>query len=345
MFEDFSFPSPSSDRRRCLAAEGDIADCDSTMISPLSSRSPSPSSISHRLRPLTQSRSIYSRRHQPPTSIPPSYERYHRRISVGALTEKLHAHTLEGDTRRDDQIRSPLSPVSPRLSAWPSQSLLIRTEDHEDEGYDEPMYQSPLQSHPTSSYIHPASVPSIRHSVSSLSPPPEEDSLEYCDAQQQGNVRLHRQYLSRVQCSAPAGVDALRLAFLAEESQRQTVDSGTVGDNDCHPSSLPPELSPPRRTSVLGRRASRQFSGSGLGSSSRERSYSPPESSLRRRSSSAASFSSGSKVGKSRHHLQSLSARELFLRKKRSEQTLGRKSLVNAALASMMFETPIRRLS
>lgn len=349
MFEGFSFSTPLADRPDCLADDGDdkvMVDCSSSMISPLSSRCPSPSSMPVRSRPLSQSHSPYLRRPQPPTSMPSSHEQYHRRISVGTLTEKLRAHTLESDSsdavhqHPDDHIPPPLSPISPTLSPTPSGpgsayssfSLLTPPEDHEDEGYDEPVYHNPFREHSRSSFLYPTSVLSVRRSVST----PEDLSLGYRDERHR-TIRLHRQRLSRVQCSAPSGVDAIRLALLAEEAGRQTLDSGTGGD--CHPSSLPPDLSPPRRRASLVHRTPRQRqSGSGLGSGSRERS--PLDSSTRRKSLSAASFASVSKVGKTRSHHQSPSTRDLFLRKMRSEQTLGRKSLVDAALTSMICETP-----
>lgn len=341
MFEGFSFSTPSAARPVC-PADGDdqvMVDCASTMISPLSSRCPSPSSMPVRSRPLSQSHSPYLRRPLPPTSMPGSHEKYHRRISVGMLTEKLRVHTLESDSsdavhqHHDDHIQPPLSPISPTLSPTPSGagsayssfSLLTPPEDHEDEGYDEPVYHDPFRPHSRPSFLYPTSVPSVRRSVST----PEDLSLGYRDEQHR-TIRLHRQRLSRAQCSAPTGVDSIRLALLEEEAARQTLDSGTGGD--CHPSSLPPELSPPRRRASLVHRTPRYrpVSGSGLCSGSRERS--PTDSTTRRKSSSAASFSSASKVGKARSHHQGSSTRGLFLRKMRSEQTLGRKSLVDAAL-------------
>ncbi|KAL1962157.1 hypothetical protein VTN77DRAFT_503 [Rasamsonia byssochlamydoides] len=368
MFENFSFSAPLADRPGCLTVDGDdriMVDCDSSMISPLSSRSPSPSCVPSRSRPLTQSHSSYLRRPQPPTSIPSSYERYCRRISVSTLTEKLNAHTLGGDSsdvdgqRRDDQFRPPLSPVSPLSpkspgprSAYAAYGLPIPAEEDEDEGYYESAYSSSSRAHS----LYPTSVPSARYHQDrgSVSSPLSDDRFSDYRDERQRIVRLYRQRLSRAQCSAPAGIDAIRLALLAEENERRTLDAG----NDCHPSSLPPELSPPRRrASILSRTSAtrnRQVSGSGLGSGSgsgsgldsRERS--PLESTARRKSASAASFSVGSKVGKSRshhhhhhNHHQSPSARDLFLRKMRSEQTFRRKSHVNAALTSMMFETPV----
>jgi hypothetical protein len=52
---------------------------------------------------------------------------------------------------------------------------------------------------------------------------------------------------------------------------------------------------------------------------------------MRRRSTSATTFASATRIAKPR-------ARDLH--SKKSEQTLRRKSLVSAALASMMYDTP-----
>ncbi|KAJ5125249.1 hypothetical protein N7526_007426 [Penicillium atrosanguineum] len=94
MFEDFSFSSPSSRPAR-LAVDTDdrlMVDCDSSLISPMSSRCPSPS---HRFRTLSRSRSSYFRSQQPPpTSVPFPYEQ--KRLSISTLTQKLHEHTLQG---------------------------------------------------------------------------------------------------------------------------------------------------------------------------------------------------------------------------------------------------------
>ncbi|CAG8932563.1 unnamed protein product [Penicillium salamii] len=128
MFEDFSFTSPSSRPAR-LALEDDrlMVDTDS-LISPLSSRCPSPQS---RLRNRRNFRS------QPPTSVPFPYEDHkdHKRLSISTLTQKLHEHTLAPgdrdrispgfrtnytgyvltppDTDHDDESLSPSSPTFP----------------------------------------------------------------------------------------------------------------------------------------------------------------------------------------------------------------------------------------
>ncbi|OKP01709.1 hypothetical protein PENSUB_7247 [Penicillium subrubescens] len=83
MFEDVSFPSPSSPSSRPthLTVDGDdrlMGDCNSMLISPLSSRSR-----------FTNCRS----QQQPLASIPFPYEP--KRLSISTLTQRLHEHTLQ----------------------------------------------------------------------------------------------------------------------------------------------------------------------------------------------------------------------------------------------------------
>lgn len=339
MFEDFSFPSPSSGPRR--ATDGDdkmMLDCDSTTISPLTSRSPSPSLISRRSHPLSRPRSPYSRRPQAPTSMPSNYDACQRRISVGTLTEKLNAHTLEHDSGRSatrSAYEPPASPLSP-LSFAPSTSeslstrsassghtLLTPPADYDDEGYSEQFDQPWPRSQSNGSSLYPTSIPA----EDLLSP----GEAGFSRSERQHSIRRQRQHLSRAQCHG-SGVESIRLALLAEESHRRSSDAR---DDDCHPSSLPPDVSPNRRRpSALGRTSAKSrhvSSGSGIRSVSRERS--PPDSGSRRRSTSSATYSLSSRVGK--HH----SARDLL--HKKSEQTLRRRSLVCAALTSMICETPV----
>ncbi|KAJ5971926.1 uncharacterized protein N7479_001844 [Penicillium vulpinum] len=94
MFEDFSFTSPSSRPGR-LALDADdrlMVDSDSNLISPLSSRCPSPQS--QRFRNISRSRSHFHRSQQPPTSVPFPYDSDSKRLSISTLTQKLHEHTL-----------------------------------------------------------------------------------------------------------------------------------------------------------------------------------------------------------------------------------------------------------
>ncbi|KAH8701641.1 hypothetical protein BGW36DRAFT_355794 [Talaromyces proteolyticus] len=325
MFENFSFPSPST-------VEGDdrlMPECDSTMISPLSSRSPSPSCISRRSRPLSRPRSPYYRpRPQAPTSMPLNYEPYPRRISVGTLTEKLNAHSLEQTTRPAPVYEHPpLSPLSPTSTTFSTDSISTRGNsaytvltspgDYDDEGYDEPMaLRWERLSHSSARLSSPTSAPSQQD----LFLPEELPSRVH----RQPCMRLQRQRFSRAQCS----IDAVRIALMAEASSRRTSESEALPGEDCHPSSLPPDVSP-NRPRVPNKQQYRVVS-SGL----RSRERTPPDHGMRRRSTSATTFASTTRIAKPR-------ARDLH--SKKSEQTLRRKSLVSAALASMMYDTPSSR--
>lgn len=332
MFENFSFPSPSS------TADGDdrlMQDCDSTTISPLSSRCPSPSSyLSRRSHPLSRPRSPYLRRpQQAPTSMPSNYDQFQRRISVSTLTEKLNAHTLDqSNTVTHNPYESPLSPLSPTSftfsvtkessisSCGSSRTLLTPPGEYEDEGYDEQLAAG------WESYQAGQFAPSP------TSMPLEQDGLLHPPADIQHRfsrnpcLRVQRQQLSRAQCS----IDVLKLALMAEDFTRRSSEAATLSDEDCHPSSLPPDVSPPglRRPSIKPR-------GSSGALRYRSRPSGPDSGMARRRStSSAATFASSTRIAKPRAH---------DLLSKKSEQTLRRKSLVCAALASAMYDTATPR--
>ncbi|EED17390.1 hypothetical protein TSTA_112230 [Talaromyces stipitatus ATCC 10500] len=324
MFENFSFPSPSS------TAEGDdrlMLDCDSTTISPLSSRCPSPSSfLPRRSRPLSRPRSPFHRRpQQPPTSMPSNYEQFQRRISVSTLTEKLNAHTLDQNTTpglSHAPHESPVSPISPTSfsfsvtkdsgsSRGSVRTLLTPPGEYDDEGYDDLLTSGWEPYHNAQS---PTSIPL--------------DSDGFLDVPQQRfpreqSLRSQRQQMSRAQCN----VDVLKLALLAENFSSRTSESVGLSDDECHPSSLPPDTSPPslRRPSIKPRCGS----GASVAGNLRYRSRTSlnPEMVRRRSTSSAATFASSTRIAKPR-------ARELL--SKKSEQTLRRKSLVCATIASAM---------
>ncbi|EFQ97315.1 hypothetical protein MGYG_00356 [Nannizzia gypsea CBS 118893] len=114
MFEGFSFPEPT---RPAVQPEIDSLQfqCDSNLVSPLSSRCPSPrlpSPLNSRDFPRLNRRSRqfhhYHHQHQQqhlgpaPTSIPADYatERS-QRFSIGSLTKQLHAHSLETGGSQD----------------------------------------------------------------------------------------------------------------------------------------------------------------------------------------------------------------------------------------------------
>ncbi|KAK2737663.1 hypothetical protein FQN57_007470 [Myotisia sp. PD_48] len=139
MFEGFSFPTPPpsssgqsrQDNTTFSSSYGSInqpdsdtlhLQCDSNLVSPLSSRCPSPMlapPLSSREFPRLNRR---SRQFQPPymgpapTSIPPSYSSTERdsRFSVGSLTKQLNAHSLDnyndGSSDSDDGRWLPMTP-------------------------------------------------------------------------------------------------------------------------------------------------------------------------------------------------------------------------------------------
>jgi hypothetical protein len=313
MFEDFSFSSPSSSRPARLTLDTDdrlMADCDSTLVSPLSSRCPSPKSAHRISRTLSRSRSLFLRSPQPPTSVPFPYD--HKRLSIGTLTKKLHEHTLQtstGDESQDDVSASPTTPYSIvdiplRYATFPVCYLTPPDTDHDDEGWgDSSCMTSPsTSSNPQSPFLRPTSVPC-------------EDPGSWNDPL---SVRMQRQRISRLQCHAPAGVDSIRRVLSSDE---EGLEMDPFDEEDCHPSSLPPQLSPRRRALTLNR------------SRFRPASVSFSEHSLveaRARRKSVSSVFPSHRIDKNYH--QSLSGREL---RKKSEQELRRKSLVHAALASM----------
>lgn len=307
MFEDFSFSSPSSHRLRRLPVDGDdnrlTVDPDSTLISPLSSRCPSPKS--HRMpRNPSRSRSSYLRSPQAPTSIPPLYGQ--QRLSIGTLTKKLHEHTLQnpGDEHQDD-LPSPRS-ADAASARFPGCVLTPPDTDHDEsvEGYfdSSSLTSGSVSPHSQSRFPSSTSIPSDFMAM---------DTTEQGTGGDGTNVRTQRQHIvSRLQCN-PTGIEAVRRALLSDEGSGET---DSFGEADCHPSSLPPQISPRRRAVTYNR------SRFGPGDSG---SRSPPRG---RRKSTSGSLPSH-RIEKTHHQ----SHRD----RKKSEQGLRRKSLVSAALASM----------
>ncbi|KAL5355134.1 hypothetical protein BJX96DRAFT_170379 [Aspergillus floccosus] len=333
MFEDFSFSSPSSSRPARLALDGDdrlMFDPDSALVSPLSSRCPSPRSSSAQRFPrsLPRSRSSYFRSPPAPTSVPSSaYD--HKRLSIGTLTRKLHEHTIQNPPT-DSTSPSPTSPHSASSSnPVPGYFLTPPDTDHDDEGFfDTPsshLTSPSLSPQPQSPFLSPTSVPAdcFFHSNSSgdLDPP-----AHHHHDQDRWSVRAHRQHIARLQCN-PADIDAIRRALLSEDDG---CNAARPREDDCHPSSLPPQVSPRRRAATLAHARGgryRPHTGSGLA----ETAAAEPRN--RRKSSVGALHSlSASRVEKSYQHGHG-SARD---HRKKSEQGLRRKSLVSAALASMV---------
>ncbi|KAJ5174301.1 uncharacterized protein N7482_000178 [Penicillium canariense] len=300
MFEDFSFSSPSS-RPSHLAVDADdrlMVDCDGALISPLSSRCPSPQS--HRFRTLSRPRSSYFRSQQPPpTSVPFPYDQ--KRLSISTLTQKLHEHTLQTPSRGEIPDPGWLRNNEARLSNRYSGYVLTPPDtDHDEDG---PWNSSPsLCSNPS-----PTSIP------------PEFPLLDRPEAQNQTSnlpdhldVRMQRQHISQLQCNE-GDIDAIRRTIMTEDSFPPD-----TREDDCHPSSLPPRSSPRRRAPTLHR------SRFGPADSS------AGESRGRRRSSSAAM--QPHRIEKS--HYNSHTGRDAS--KRGDHHGLRRKSMVSAALASVV---------
>lgn len=300
MFEDFSFSSPSSRPARLKVDTDDrlMVDCDSALISPLSSRCPSPQS--QRFRALSRSRSSFGRSQQPPpTSVPFPYE--NKRLSISTLTQKLHEHTLQTPRGERTPERGRLGHDGTRLSPrYPGYVLTPPDTDHDDDGHFD---SSPsLCSNPSPTSIPPDFLaldgPAMIPNYSQ--PPPD-----------QINVRMQRQQISQLQCNN-GDIDAIRRTVLAEE----TFPPDFARDGECHPSSLPPRSSPRRRAATLHR------SRFGPADSSAE---------LRGRRKSSAGAIQSNRIEKIHH--SSLAGRDAS---KRNEQGLRRKSMVSAALASVI---------
>ncbi|PLN75533.1 hypothetical protein BDW42DRAFT_36853 [Aspergillus taichungensis] len=375
MFEDFSFSSPSSTRPPRLAIDSDdrlMVDCDTTLISPLSSRCPSPrTTTSHRFpRSLSRARSLQFHRspQQAPTSVPLSaYENFlhNKRLSITTLTQKLHEHSLHSQSSspspRPADLPMHTPPQSATSDSFPGYVLTPpdtehgdNTDDDLDEGFFDSFppvgAQRPLS--PSSPpFLSPTSAPAAD---SLLLPPvdPQPAGGDQPPALDSWTVRSQRQHISRMQCN-PSTIDAMRRAVLTEPSSSSyfpptwsfpdstttntstTTTTNTLND-DCHPSSLPPQQSPRRRASTLHRPTSRfrpsppsTSTTTDSADSSRNRRKSSPISAL------AAQSHGGSRIEKNYHHASS--AAEM---RKKSEQGLRRKSLVSAALASMVENLP-----
>ncbi|KAJ5225753.1 hypothetical protein N7468_006978 [Penicillium chermesinum] len=222
MFENFSFSASSRPPRLAVDVDDRLTpDCDSTMISPMSSRCPSPQS--HRFRTVSRTRSAYFRSHQPPpTSVPFPYDS--KRLSISTLTQKLHEHTLQtppGDSRADrpwlarDKYKS--SPCVRHLLTPPDT-------DQDDDGFS-------------------LSSPSLCSNPSPTSMPPDfpllDSTPELPDQLDHLSIRQQRQQISRLQCNT-GDIDAIRRSVYCDDPFESCED-------DCHPSSLPQRSSPRRR--------------------------------------------------------------------------------------------------
>lgn len=284
--------------------------CDSTLISPLSSRRSSPQP--HRFRNLPRSRSSYFRSHQqpPPTSVPFSYEQ--KRLSISTLTQKLHEHTLQPPHVTTSNHHE--------HSGYTASVLTPPDTDHDEDGdgYGYGDYSSPsLSSNPS-----PTSIPTDYLPLDGRTDIPPDQHGTGTDHHE--SVRIQRQHISQLQCNQ-SEMEAMRRRVMNEEASE--VFRGD--EDDCHPSSLPPRSSPRRRAATLQR--------SRFGPS--DSSSNNTETRGRRRSSSGALQSyhhhqhHHNRIDKNKsHHYSSTSGHV----SKRNETGLRRKSLVSAALASMV---------
>ncbi|KAJ5190262.1 uncharacterized protein N7498_009247 [Penicillium cinerascens] len=301
MFEDFSFSSPSSRPARLAidAEERLMVDCDSSLISPMSSRCPSPSD---RFRTLSRSRSSFFRSQQqpPPTSVPFPYEQ--KRLSISTLTQKLHEHTLQGPKGERLPEQGRLAHDGSRVRNRYSGYILTPPDtDHDEDGHYDSSPSLGSNSSPTSI---PYDFPSLDSTEISNFNPKQPDHR---------TIRLQRQQISQLQCDE-GEIEAIRRTVMSEEPYGPGPDVPV--EDDCHPSSLPPRLSPRRRALTLHRS---RFGPDSYASEARGR------------RKSATGPAQSRRVGKS--HYPSHTTRESS---KRGEQGLRRKSMVSAALASVV---------
>lgn len=266
MFEDFSFPSPSSNDSLRVPGFGDddgFLHCESTLVSPLSSRCPSP-----RLRPKDYSSRITKRSRSPfllgspPTSIPPSYVDQHR-LSIGTLTRKLNAQSLEQQdpsSDSDDGRGCPLTPRSaylepggPTWAADRKPSIGFISPQYGDKPYGHaPSYLdvSPTSTPRTSTdrrYSQPAPcIPSCT-STPHITSTPRQGSIEISQRRPSlGSLRSQREKLSILQCATMSVADTVRLAQILDEDERFHLGDDYLNDGQ-HPSSIPPSRTPSRR--------------------------------------------------------------------------------------------------
>ncbi|KAK2784124.1 hypothetical protein FQN52_009289 [Onygenales sp. PD_12] len=318
MFEDFSFSSPPKGDRGLSANHcGDmLLDCDSNLVSPLSSRCPSPvlfprSSKDHPLFPR-RSRSHFKLA-PAPTSIPYSYSDKHR-LSIGTLTKKLNAQSLENDGSSDsDEGRN--FPITPPRSAhidipsiWLENGPLSPLDIDRDSAFSDPS--------PTSTPRFPSSR---NPSFSAGSNPPYPDHARSSisqDSEQYSSLRQHRENISLLQCTASTVAETVRIALLLEDNGHL---SPNEIDDDRHPSSLPP-LPVSRKRLPFNHNQKNP---------DRSSTSEPPQ-------RSNISSGMGNKVEKSRHSPQNSSYNAGFRKAGKSPQGLRRRSLVLAAVTAMV---------
>lgn len=221
MFEGFSFSSASSRKRQSLQVNHNddvVMPCDSSMVSPLSSRCPSPVPISPssterpRFSSPCSSLSPFNHLRPAPTSIPPSYMDDRHRLSIGSLTHKLHAQTLENDTSYVERQSSRRTPMTP--PHFPPHSGLADV--------NMPVADTPTI---TTSHWDPLT--------------PEDTDRDDDPSCVRTDIRHQRETLSILQSTTSNVGETIRLAVLLNDADRLRFDDRFV-DESHHPSSIPP---------------------------------------------------------------------------------------------------------
>ncbi|KAJ5086996.1 hypothetical protein NUU61_008303 [Penicillium alfredii] len=338
MFEDFSFSTPSSRPARLTVDADDrlMVDCD-TLISPLSSRCPSPQSSRFRTLPRPRS-SVF--RSPPPTSVPFSHDP--KRLSISTLTQKLHEHSLQtpDNPYSHPHHRRPSLSLSP--NAYAAHVLTPPDTDHDDDELSPgPSSNASPTSYPADDMLSPPCgvqgqaqayrsgdiSPGLQFGFGpGSSPEPGPNPAPWTTSTPDHlSVRLQRQRIAQLQCSHTP--DALR------RSSSYRADPDPNFDPDaCHPSSLPPRSSPRRRAATLAR------SRFGPGDAPSAALSTGPDPRLRRKSSAGAVLSS--RIDKSHYGAAAGSLYAPGFGREGSKRgdpvALRRKSVVSAALASVV---------
>ena len=230
MFEGFSFSSAPSRREPALQIDRDddlIMPCDnSNMVSPLSSRCPSPAPLSpsstdrSRFSSARNSRSQFNNHLRPaPTSIPPSYIEDKHRLSIGSLTHKLHAHTIENNEPHANAEARRGIPMTPPHSS--------------------------SRAEPVDLEMPPADMPIITTSHWTDPLTPEDTDRDDDTSSARRDIRNQREALSILQSTTSNVGETIRLAVILNDTDRLRIDDRFV-DESHHPSSIPP-LRTPRR--------------------------------------------------------------------------------------------------
>ncbi|KKZ60890.1 hypothetical protein EMCG_00651 [[Emmonsia] crescens] len=319
MFEEFSFSSPRREDRGTLKPKHneDMVACDSNLISPLSSRCPSPvpfrrSSKDHPLFPR-HSRQTFTLA-PAPTSIPYNYSDRHR-LSIGTLTKKLNAQSLDNDASSDSDEGPTLPITPPRIAHTDMPSIWLENE---------PLSPPYREQDGNSSWTGPSPTSTPRFTDSRRPPLSRANNQLYSthytpintDQEQFSSLRQHRENLSLLQCTAKTVAETVRIALLLEENDRLCFNEI---NEDRHPSSLAHLPTSRKRTSFNNNHSQK----------STHRSFTEPTLKFK------LSMSNISKVEKSRHLPQNSSNSGSFRRAGKSPQGLRRRSLVLAAVTAM----------